>query len=61
MGVLHPSGGVKTLVDSLKPEFEAFYQTQPKVSFSACKVAYFPGFEGPMEANQFDPTAEKDA
>ncbi|KAH7235071.1 alkaline-phosphatase-like protein [Fusarium solani] len=51
---LHPSGDVNSLLESLKPEFDAFYQDQPKVSFSDCKVAYFPEFEGPMEVNKFE-------
>lgn len=56
---LHPSGDVNSLLESLKPEFDVFYQDQPKVSFSDCKVAYFPEFEGPMEVNKFKKDAEE--
>ncbi|UPL03531.1 hypothetical protein LCI18_014465 [Fusarium solani-melongenae] len=55
---LHPSGDVSSLIESLKAEFDAFYQEQPKVSFSDCKVAYFPEFEGPMEVNKFKEDSE---
>lgn len=50
---LHPSGDVHSLIDSLAPDFDAFYDRQPKVSFTECKLGYLPEFEGPMNANQF--------
>ncbi|RTE77125.1 hypothetical protein BHE90_008380 [Fusarium euwallaceae] len=56
---LHPSGDVNSLLESLQPEFDVFYHEQPKVSFTDCKVAYFPEFEGPMEVNKFKKDAEE--
>lgn len=50
---LHPAGDVSTLLHSLEPSFDAFYEKQPKVSFTECKLGYFPEFEGPMEFNQY--------
>lgn len=50
---LHPKGDVSTLVDSLHADYDGFYEKQPKVSFTACKLGYLPEFEGPMIANQF--------
>lgn len=50
---LHPQGDVSSLIDSLRPEFDAFYEAQPKVSFSACALGYLTEYEGPMEVNRF--------
>lgn len=50
---LHPQGDVNNLIDSLDERFDAFYQEQPKVSFSECRLGYFPEVEGPMDANRF--------
>lgn len=57
---LHPSGDVATLIGSLRPDYDDFYREQPKVSFSECKLGYFPAFEGPQEANQFGVEFEKE-
>lgn len=54
---LHPSGDVKSLPDSLEERFDEFYQTQPRVSFTDCKLGYLPEFEGPMNVTPF---GEKD-
>ena len=51
--VLHPDGDVDSLVDSLKPRFDAFYQEQPKVSFSKCELGYIRASEGPLEPKQY--------
>lgn len=50
---LHPEGDVTSLSDSLKPQFNGFYQSQAKVSFSECKLGYLPEFEGPMDVKQY--------
>lgn len=52
--VLHPRGDVSNILDAVKSEFDDFYLQQPKVSFSECRVGYFPEVEGPMQANSFE-------
>lgn len=51
---LHPKGNVGSLVASLKPRFDAFYEEQPKVSFTKCELGYIKESEGPMEVVPFD-------
>jgi N-acetylglucosamine-6-sulfatase len=51
--VLHPDGSVESLIDSLKPRYDAFYHHQPKVSFSKCELGYIKESEGPLEPKQF--------
>ncbi|KAI6784677.1 uncharacterized protein J7T54_006723 [Emericellopsis cladophorae] len=51
---LHPSGDVHGLLDSLDERFDDFYQTQPRVSFTDCKMGYLPEYEGPMDVRPFD-------
>lgn len=51
---LHPDGDVLNLIDSLDDRFDAFYETQPKVSFSKCEVGYIPESEGPMDFIPFN-------
>lgn len=50
---LHPDGNVTTLQGALAPKYDLFYQSQPKVSFSACKLGYFPEYEGPQAIMRF--------
>lgn len=50
---LHPAGDVSSLKDSLNADFDGFYESQDRVSFSDCKLGYLPEFEGPMAAKQF--------
>ncbi|KAF9885037.1 hypothetical protein FE257_000768 [Aspergillus nanangensis] len=57
---LHPQGDVSNLIDSLRPEFDIFYEQQPKVSFSACMLGYLPQYEGPMQVNSFAVDDETD-
>lgn len=40
-------------MDSLKERFDAFYEDQPKVSFTKCELGYIPSSEGPMEVVPF--------
>jgi hypothetical protein len=51
---LHPAGDVTTLSDSLQTAFDAFYNGQPKVFFTDCKLGYLPEFEGPMAFDVHD-------
>lgn len=46
--MIHPSGDVQTLKQALNPEFNEFYALQPKISFDACALGYFPNLEGPQ-------------
>jgi hypothetical protein len=51
--VLHQNGQVKNLRDALAPEFDSFYENQPKVAFAWCDLGYVVAAEGPMRANYF--------
>lgn len=50
---LHPDGDVGGLLDTLGTEFDAFYESQPKVSFSACELGYIVSAEGPQSAMSY--------
>ncbi|KAK7547732.1 alkaline-phosphatase-like protein [Phyllosticta paracitricarpa] len=50
---LFPSGVVSTLKDALKPEYDAFFAKQPKVSYSACELGYIVSSEGPQDFNVY--------
>jgi len=52
---LHPLGDVHTLKHAMNPEFDTFYASQPKISFSECGLGYFPRIEGPQRALPFIP------
>ncbi|KAH8660230.1 alkaline-phosphatase-like protein [Xylariales sp. PMI_506] len=45
---LHPVGSVTSLAEALDPKFDAFYESQPKVSFSRCEFGYIKEAEGPQ-------------
>lgn len=51
---LHPHGKVMTLQDALASKYDHFYMSQPKVSFSACKLGYLREYEGPQTIMRFD-------
>ncbi|PLN80394.1 Arylsulphatase [Aspergillus taichungensis] len=51
--VLHPDGGVASLKDALEPQYDKFYNDQPKVSYSACEGGYIVGSEGPQVGLEF--------
>ena len=38
---LHPNGKVHTLLEALKPEYDAFYRQQPSMLFYDCPRAYW--------------------
>lgn len=48
--VLHSDGDVSSLRDALKETYDAFYQSQPNVSFSRCEMGQILDAEGPQEA-----------
>lgn len=50
---LHPKGDVNNLRDALNMKYDNFYATQPKVSFSACKLGYLLEYEGPQTAMKY--------
>ena len=56
--VLHPGGNVKTLKDALHKTFDAFYEEQPKVSFSSCEQGYLIDVEGPQKVNRWSDEVE---
>jgi N-acetylglucosamine-6-sulfatase len=45
---LHPQGNVDNLRDAMASCFDAFYEAQPKVSFSGCALGQLLEFEGPL-------------
>lgn len=47
--VLHPDGSVTTLADALHKNFDAFYERQPRVSFSSCVKGHIVSEEGPQD------------
>lgn len=50
---LHPQGNVNTLKDALSSDYDAFYSSQQKVSFTACKQGYIVEYEGPASVMQY--------
>lgn len=50
---LHPSGDVTNLFDALHKSYDAFYEEQPKVSYSSCELGYLLDAEGPQHVNAF--------
>lgn len=50
---LHPDGEVEMLADALNSKFDAFYEKQPKVSFSKCQLGYHIASEGPQKFDVF--------
>ncbi|CAM1509717.1 Fc.00g000520.m01.CDS01 [Cosmosporella sp. VM-42] len=46
---LHPKGNVQSLSDSMRKQFDAFYEEQPRVSFTKCELGYLKESEGPQE------------
>ncbi|KAL3494141.1 Six-hairpin glycosidase-like protein [Aspergillus germanicus] len=45
---LHPDGSVESLGDALSPEYDSFYESLPKVSYSVCEDGYIVAAEGPQ-------------
>lgn len=50
---IHPQGDVENLKDALDETYDGFYSSQPKVSFSACKLGYIIEFEGAQSVMQY--------
>ena len=50
---LHPKGNVRSLSDAVQHHFDAFYEDQPKVSFTKCELGYIKESEGPQEYQAF--------
>ncbi|RVX74102.1 hypothetical protein B0A52_01934 [Exophiala mesophila] len=47
--VLHPGGEVQNLAQALAPQYDEFYNSQAKVSYSSCEPGYIIAAEGPQE------------
>ena len=56
--ILHPNGDVRSLADALSESYDAFYEAQPKVTFSSCQLGYIVEEEGPQHANIFESGGE---
>jgi N-acetylglucosamine-6-sulfatase len=52
--VLHPDGSVATLGDALHKSFDAFYEVQPRVSFSSCVKGHVISEEGPQDVTPWE-------
>lgn len=50
---LHPQGNVHSLPEALNPQYDDFYNSQPKVKFSECKRGYIIEAEGPQNATPY--------
>jgi hypothetical protein len=50
---LHPDSPIKTLKGALRPKFDEFYGSQPKVSFSSCVLGHIISEEGPQDVNAY--------
>lgn len=48
---LHPLGDIHTLAEALEERYDAFYEVQPKVSFSSCELGYILDAEGPQHVD----------
>ncbi|KAF4434834.1 putative arylsulfatase [Fusarium austroafricanum] len=51
--VLHPEGGVASLKDALRKEFDVFYKEQVKVRFDRCEDGYLIAAEGPQVGYEY--------
>jgi len=51
---LHPQGNVENLRNAMEARFDAFYEAQPKVSFSGCALGQLLEFEGPLGPNVYE-------
>lgn len=51
---IHPKSKIKTLKHALDQDFDAFYEAQPKVSFSSCELGYLKDAEGPQHVNSWE-------
>ena len=58
---IHPTADIKTLTDALDSDYDAFYEEQPKVSFSSCEMGYLIDAEGPQHVNEWKTTDSKDS
>ena len=50
---IHPIANVKNLKYALDPNYDEFYEAQPKVSYSSCELGYLLDAEGPQQVNAF--------
>lgn len=55
---LHPKENVRSLSDALQNHFDAFYDEQPRVSFTKCELGYIKESEGPQEYVAFGENQE---
>ncbi|KAK6369736.1 hypothetical protein LTS17_009186 [Exophiala oligosperma] len=46
---IHPGGQVHNLAEALENNFDNFYATQPRISFTKCELGYIPLSEGAMD------------
>ncbi|PTB69211.1 Arylsulphatase [Trichoderma citrinoviride] len=51
---LHPSGDVQNLHDALSTEYDEFYRSQVKVSFTSCESGYILESEGPQAFSTYE-------
>ncbi|CAI6341932.1 unnamed protein product [Periconia digitata] len=52
--VLHPQRDITNLEQALDQTYDAFYEAQPKVSFSKCELGQILSSEGPLVGNMYE-------
>lgn len=50
---IHPEGNVNSLAEAMSPDFDRFYDQQPRVRFDRCEDAYIPELEGPQRGYEY--------
>ena len=50
---LHPKSNIKNLKQALESDYDVFYESQPKVSYSSCQLGYLVDAEGPQHVNSY--------
>lgn len=55
--MLHPQGDVTSLEQALCETYDAFYEAQPKVSYSKCELGQILSSEGPLVGNMYEGSA----
>lgn len=48
---LHPNSAVERLSDALRPQYDRFYQEQPRVGFSSCVLGHIISEKGPQNVH----------
>ena len=47
-------GSINSLAEAMNPTLDSFFDGQPKVSYTACKMGHISEFEGAQDVNRLD-------